>query len=191
MLFSQLIKDSFAKIGARVMVEPAREMWRELNAARLEVRIDQRGERFHLMADPLRVMSVSAIDVQSDLRHLLLEVRQRAFGRVSEAPRQVFLCGHNGLSWYVEAVSNKVRSVRDARREVLAEQLLESAHQAQVICNSSSQKGGLLCNLPSSRFAPLPAKLLRSPGRGFGAPARMERLASVRPRRASESISRN
>ena len=180
MLFTQHIKNSFAQIGARVMVEPAREMWRELQAVRLEVRVDQRGSRFHLMGDPLRVLSVEAIDVQPDLRHLLLKVRQRAFGRINEAPAQVFLCGHNGLSWYIEAVSNSVRSVRDARREVLAEQLLDSARQAQAICDSGSRKGGLPCSLPSPRFAQ--ARSSRSPARASDSrPAHSPRPRTLRP----------
>ena len=90
------LKDNFARIGARVMVEPARELWNARHAARLDVRRDHRGEYFHLMICPLRVSSIDVRDSRFARKQIELIVRQRAFGSLHEAPRQRFLCSRQG-----------------------------------------------------------------------------------------------
>jgi hypothetical protein len=89
------LKDNFALIKARLMVEPARELWQAPKAARLEVRKDHRGEYFHLMIDALRVLSMEVLKVDSADGMIVLAVRQRAFGRMNEAPRQLFVADGN------------------------------------------------------------------------------------------------
>ena len=104
------LKDHFARMGARVMVEPARELWRAPQAAQLSVRSDHRGKFFHLMVDPLRLMSLDVPEFRSADDELELVVRQRAFGRMVEAPRQRFLCSRHGsalcVAELVEAPQN-------------------------------------------------------------------------------------
>jgi hypothetical protein len=90
------LKDQFARIGARVMVESARELWQARCAAQLDIRKDHRGEYFHLMIDALRVISIEARDSQFSRGQIELIVRQRNFGSMSEAPRQRFLCNRVG-----------------------------------------------------------------------------------------------
>jgi hypothetical protein len=85
------LKDYFARIGARVMVEPARELWNAPQAAAMEVRSDHRGAYYHL-----RLISIDASDSQFARDQIELVVRQRAFGSMSEAPRQRFLCSRVG-----------------------------------------------------------------------------------------------
>ena len=104
------LKDHFAGMGARVMVEPARELWRAPKAAQLNVRSDHRGKYFHLMVDPLRLMSLDVQEFRPDSNELELVVRQRVFGRMAEAPRQKFLCSRHGsalcVAELVEALQN-------------------------------------------------------------------------------------
>jgi hypothetical protein len=104
------LKDIFASIGARVMVEPARELWQEPGAARMEVCQDHRGGYFHLMIDPLRVITIEAGKSSYSSDQIEVIVRQRAFGRMSEASRQRFLCSRFarsiGVVEVVDAVSN-------------------------------------------------------------------------------------
>ena len=90
------LKDCFARIGARVMVEPARELWNAPQAAAMEVRSDHRGAYFHLMVDPLRLISIEAHDSQFARNQIELVVRQRVFGSMAEAPRQRYLCSRVG-----------------------------------------------------------------------------------------------
>lgn len=90
------LKDYFARIGARVMVEPARELWNAPQAAAMDVRSDHRGQYFHLMVDPLRLISIVARDSQFARDQIELIVRQRAFGSMNEAPRQRYLCSRVG-----------------------------------------------------------------------------------------------
>jgi len=88
-------------MGARVMVEPARELWRAPKAAQLSVRCDHRGKYFHLMVDPLRLMSLDVQAFRPESSELELVVRQREFGRMAEAPRQRFLCSRHGSALWV------------------------------------------------------------------------------------------
>jgi len=90
------LKNQFARMRARVMVEPARELWNAPKAARLDVRHDHRGPYFHLMVDPLRLKSLEVRKFRPGECDLHLVVRQRAFGRLDEAPRQNFLCSRHG-----------------------------------------------------------------------------------------------
>jgi hypothetical protein len=87
------------------MVEPARELFRASSAVRLDVRSDHRGEYFHLMVDPLRVVAISLVDVRPVERYLMLSVRQRVFGEMREAPRRIFVCGRQGRSLFVRDIS--------------------------------------------------------------------------------------
>jgi hypothetical protein len=98
------LRDQFAQIGARVMVEPVREMFRAESAVRLEVGSDHRGLLFHLMIDPLRVFALEAVDVRPMDGYLVLLVRQREFGKMNEAPKRLFVCGGQGSSLFVRDV---------------------------------------------------------------------------------------
>lgn len=102
------LKDVFARLGARVMVEPARELWQAPHAARLDVRQDHRGWYFHLMVDPLRVLSIEAGKSSFARDQVEVIVRQRAFGNMCEAPRQRFLCNKFARSLGVVEVFDSV-----------------------------------------------------------------------------------
>lgn len=100
------LQSQFARIRARVMVEPARELWKSPHAAQLDVRSDHRGPYFHLMVDPLRLMSIDVKDSRFARHQLELVVRQRAFGSMQEAPCQRFLCSRHGRALCVVEVSH-------------------------------------------------------------------------------------
>jgi len=104
------LKDYFAQMHTRVMVEPAREMWKAPRAAQLEIRNDHRGPYFHLMVDPLRLISLDAKDSEFARGQIELVVRQRAFGSLAEAPRQRFLCSRHGRGLCVVEVVDAVRN---------------------------------------------------------------------------------
>ncbi|HWB20748.1 MAG TPA: hypothetical protein VG711_10635 [Phycisphaerales bacterium] len=129
------VKVKFARMGARVLVEPARELWQANWAHRIDVVKDRHGEFYHLMVDTRRLITMDVLDVQPRDRHLLLMVRQRNFGQLSEAPKQKFLCGHDERAWFVAAIpesATSVSTVRTAMEALKPTAVLEAQSQAAV-----------------------------------------------------------
>jgi hypothetical protein len=88
-------------MGARVTVNPRR------TGFAVDIGHDRRGSLFDIAVDEL-VTQVSALDVQSASRHLLLVVRR--------GETHKYLCGHDERDWFAAAVpdSGGVANVRGA-----------------------------------------------------------------------------
>ena len=132
------LRDQFARMGARVMVEPARELFRAADAVRLDVRSDHRGEYFHFLVDPLRVVALEVIEVRPRDGYLMLSTRQRLFGQMREAPRRIMVCGMMNQSLFVRDVSNhpvrssgrpKAAPAKKAARSITAQRRHVVGHQ--------------------------------------------------------------
>ena len=105
----------FARIGAelRVDVASARD-WRGTYALDLET--TRRGERFALTVreDLLPDLSMQAVNVRRDIRHLLLVATHRA--ERGAYTKEKYLCGHDERHWFVASVPDVggVTRVEDA-----------------------------------------------------------------------------
>jgi hypothetical protein len=121
-MYSFQLRHAFAQLGARFMYEPVRELWQSGRAAKLVLSNDHRGEYFHLMVDPLRVIALDLAKFNSLDAQLVLQVRQRSFGSLSEAPDQLFVCAKSPGGWSVQELdsisrgeSSKVKAARPYR----------------------------------------------------------------------------
>ena len=113
---TQLICQKFERIGARAAIGPrivARDRWRRPAVAgplSIDIDRDRRGEFYRIEADR-QAVDLEVVDVQRDLRHLLL------LARVGESrTKEKFLCGHDERAWFVAAVpgARGVSNVRTA-----------------------------------------------------------------------------
>jgi hypothetical protein len=105
----QLIGRHFAKIGARAKVHPAASLASLASDLRIDVGRDGDGEFFDIALASRSLADVRIVDVQPNLRHLLLMSDQRD-------GKHKFLCGHDERHWFVAAVPERaaVSSVRTA-----------------------------------------------------------------------------
>jgi hypothetical protein len=99
-VITQHLERKFNQMGARVKVRTQVDSrWRIWPVTRfaLDVREDRRGAYFDLAIPPEDTPDLQIVDVRSDLRHLLLLVRQ-------EGRKDKFLCGHDERYWFTCAV---------------------------------------------------------------------------------------
>ena len=92
----QLLEKRFALIGARVKLEiiPA-TTWRSRPG--IDIGRDKSGEFFDIKIASGDEVNYEIVDLQKDLRHLLLMARR-------EESKEKFLCGHDERHWFVCAV---------------------------------------------------------------------------------------
>lgn len=109
------VERAFDKMGANVIVreDKPQRFRRQLIRPTIDVREVEGKETFILDVpeDLSDRVSVSVIDNQPKLRHLLLQVRTE--GEIKgQAEVEKFLCGHDERHWFVSAV--QARNVKDA-----------------------------------------------------------------------------
>lgn len=101
------IKDSFWRIGSRVMVEPRRgPLGLELEP-RFLIGRDGQGEHFRLVFHPLQVRSIEVADVKPGQRSLLAVIHQRPRQETQRRranPHRRFLCGRDDKGLYAFAL---------------------------------------------------------------------------------------
>lgn len=96
-----LIEDKFERMGARVKIHKpvAPTRWtQEDRPVVIDIKTDRHGECFDIGVDLQRV-SLEVIDLQRDMRHLMLMSRSHEDGA-----KEKFLCGHDERHWFVAAV---------------------------------------------------------------------------------------
>ncbi len=94
----QSIERQFSRIGARVKIgSPVSTHRRIATDVSIDISSDAGGEFFVLAIKPQLIEETQVIDVQPQLRHLLLMSRQ------FDGKRK-FLCGHDERHWFVAAV---------------------------------------------------------------------------------------
>ena len=94
-----LLERTFARMGARLKVTEAGELWDRRGRAGIDIRSDGGGEFFEIRLGAERV-EYEVVDLRPDLKHLLL------LGRAGDEKRK-FLCGHDERHWFVCAVPGK------------------------------------------------------------------------------------
>jgi hypothetical protein len=95
----QLLEKRFALIGARVNIsEIVSNRWR--NFAGINILQDKNGEFFDIKINHDEAVEYEVVDLQKDLRHLLLLARR-------EESKEKFLCGHDERHWFVCAVPGR------------------------------------------------------------------------------------
>lgn len=95
----QLLEKRFALIGARVKIsEIVPNRWR--NFAGINILQDKSGEYFDIKINNDETVEYEVVDLQKDLRHLLLMARRND-------SKEKFLCGHDERHWFVCAVPGK------------------------------------------------------------------------------------
>jgi hypothetical protein len=115
----EILERHFGQIGADLKVQllptylgRSRTLNREFD---LDVQESGRDELFLLRVreDLQEVLEFSTVNVQPDLRHLLLLVKDPTEPR-SDIGKQKFLCGHDERHWFVAHVQNQSRTVAEA-----------------------------------------------------------------------------
>lgn len=95
----QLLEKRFAMIGARIKFnENTPNHWQ--NRAGINILHDKNGEFFDIKTNSDERVEYEVVDLQKDLRHLLLMARR-------EDGKEKFLCGHDERHWFVCAVPGK------------------------------------------------------------------------------------
>jgi hypothetical protein len=92
----QLLQKNFGRMGARVAFRTVENRFRSA-AGGIDIRQDERGEYFDIRIEPQGSVSYEVVDVDTQLRHLLLLARDRQ-------SKNKFLCGHDERHWFVCAV---------------------------------------------------------------------------------------
>lgn len=110
----QILERQFSRIGARVKVngpQPVRRTQTQRGLTTIDIGHDRDGEFFDLRVDPYADPLVQVLQVQADVRHLLLMARDSNVG-----DKHKFLCGHDERHWFVAAIPENaaVASVRSA-----------------------------------------------------------------------------
>lgn len=106
----QSIERQFLRIGARAKIGPPVVSRRSATPeVSIDIGVDAEGEFFELSIQPRLVTETRVLDVQPELRHLLLMSRQ-------DDGKHKFLCGHDERHWFVAAVPERasVSSVKTA-----------------------------------------------------------------------------
>ena len=97
----QLIKQKFNDMGAAVSFERRRPTrFNNNQLVSIDVVEGKKGEHF-ILENP-DDLSVEVLDIQPDLRHLLLLVRGQSDKGAKDLRR--FLCGHDERHWFVAAI---------------------------------------------------------------------------------------
>lgn len=130
----KFLEKHFAKMGARIKVKAVKSG--TASSFALNVRQDKKGEFFTLdirkgVHDELEFV---VLDIQRDLRHLLLMVRGRdpviSTGPVTNTGKQKFLCGHDERHWFIAAIpeDRRAKNVQDALDALKPQEVLEAQH---------------------------------------------------------------
>ena len=128
-----LVQKQFERIGARSIIRYEREWrWRTwpIQNFNLDVLNDKRGPYFEI-AVPQNAPEVEVLDAQSNLRHLLLMVRQ-------EGRKDKFLCGHDERHWFACAVPGQSVSNVTTAMEALKPELVKTV-QDRIGLNSEKR----------------------------------------------------
>jgi hypothetical protein len=148
---SDMVKQKFAKMGARVNVAIARppaqrRTWNNsrlarfaVPAIRVDVRRDERGEFFDVQHR--KDVRVEVIDVRPADRHLLLLVREP--GRtIVDDHKSKFLCGHDERSWFVAAIpeSAEASNVQDAKDALKPQAVWDAMRDLGVSMNERDRR---------------------------------------------------
>ena len=101
---TQLLKNKFDRIGARVTVRPlVRNRWRPANGSVvINVGRDRHGEFFDIQASD--DADVEVLDVRARERHLLLMSREPGERPGLPDVKSKFLCGHDERHWFVAGI---------------------------------------------------------------------------------------
>src|SRR5688572_1536871 len=107
------IKDSFWRIGARAMAEPARGSIALAPRPSIEIARDERGELFRLLYHPLQVRSIEIVAIRPAQRRLLALIHGRSGNELR------FLCGRDGLGLFTLALpeSSQAHSIEAATEQ--------------------------------------------------------------------------
>jgi|SRR5215510_5590941 len=122
-----LLKDKFARLGARaVMREPRRlnRFRRKSDEFVIDIARDSRGEYFDFRIPRGEDIDIAVIDLQRAMRHLLLLVRQK--GR-----KDKFLCGHDERHWFVAAAPGRSVSTVLTAMEALKPAIVRDAERRE------------------------------------------------------------
>jgi hypothetical protein len=94
-----LLQKHFGLMGARLKFDevPSQPRWRARRSAGIDIQSDAKGEVFVINFDPQQQVEYEVVDLQPDLRHLLLLARR-------DGRKDKFLCGHDERHWFVCAV---------------------------------------------------------------------------------------
>ena len=116
----------FERIGARAKITRPLPRWNRIpNAFSIDIGHDRHGQFFELSVPENAAPQLEILDVQADLRHLLLLARQ-------DGNKDKFLCGHDERHWFTCAVpGGSVSSVKTAM----------DALKPDVVVNSSAYRG--------------------------------------------------
>jgi hypothetical protein len=114
---TQLLEKHFGKIGARLKIS--------LNRWRTEINIlqDKEGEYFDIRISQNDDVEYQVIDLQKDMRHLLLMSRR-------DESKEKFLCGHDERHWFVcavpgKSITNVVKAMEALQPDFVREQIAQ------------------------------------------------------------------
>jgi hypothetical protein len=104
-----LLEKHFGQMGARIKFGDVLDKWPFNRRAGIDIRSDHKGEFFDIRVAPNDPVQYEVVDLNRDLRHLLLLGRR-------ETVKEKFLCGHDERHWFVCAVpgngiSNVIRAM--------------------------------------------------------------------------------
>lgn len=156
MFDNALLESKFARIGARMKVSDgsSRRWFERTGAVTLDVRSDEKGEYFEVIAREPSA-EVEVLDVQRADRHLLLMVRE-------SAEKHKYLCGHDERHWFVAAIpeSAPVGTVR-AAKEALKPAEVRDAQARMGLDARSGNKRKNAANRRQGEWFFIPAPELR------------------------------
>ncbi len=94
-----LLQKHFGLMGARLKFDeiPSQPRWGRRRSTGIDIQSDAKGEVFVINFDPQQQVEYEVVDLQPDLRHLLLLARR-------DGRKDKFLCGHDERHWFVCAV---------------------------------------------------------------------------------------
>jgi hypothetical protein len=124
---TDLLQDKFARMGARLRVQPLGRDRRGLPLT-LDVGRDAKGEFFDLAVRPGGDVAVDVLDLRKRERHLLLRARERD-------DKFLYLCGHDERHWFVAAVPENrpgVSGVASAMEALKPPEVLEAQARQSV-----------------------------------------------------------
>jgi hypothetical protein len=112
----------FERIGARAQINRTQSRWgTPLRTLSIDIGFDRHGEFFDLRIPERTNFALEVVDVQPDLRHLLLLARQ-------DGGKDKFLCGHDERHWFTCAVPGQsVSSVKTAMDALKPQAVLNSS----------------------------------------------------------------
>jgi len=144
-----ILERKFAAMGARLKLDQSRGF----GGVQINIGHDRRGEFFDVKVNPETVEDLDALDVQPNMRHLLLMARVKQFSTnvrrnwrraaviVTSLPskpvpveKQKFLCGHDERHWFVAAVPERgsASTVRTAMEALKPPAVKAAQHLAKL-----------------------------------------------------------